>query len=48
MFQVTTLLPEPHQPVSKIPTIDGLPQKEEEKKEDAKKKKKEKKSKTES
>lgn len=34
MFQVTTLLPEPHQPISKVPTVDGLPQKEEEKKDD--------------
>jgi hypothetical protein len=43
MFQVTTVLPEPHNPVSKIPTIDGLP--EEEKKEPAKKDKKKKKEK---
>jgi hypothetical protein len=42
MFQVTTLLPEHSQPISKIPTVDGLPEKEEEKK-DAKSKKKEKK-----
>lgn len=42
MFQVTTVLPEPHQPISKIPTVDGLPEKEEEKK-DGKQKKKDKK-----
>jgi asparaginyl-tRNA synthetase len=43
MFQVTTLLPDPHAPVSKIPTIDGLPQVEEEKKDGKKKAKKDKK-----
>jgi len=40
---VTTLLSEPHQPVSKVPTIYSLPQKEKEKKEDLKQKKKDKK-----
>jgi hypothetical protein len=43
MFQVTTLLPDPHAPVSKIPTIDGLPQVEEEKKVSKKQAKKDKK-----
>lgn len=42
MFQVTTVLPEPHDAISKIPTIDGLNH-EEEKKEDKKESKKDKK-----
>ena len=40
MFQVTTVLPEPHEPISKIPFV-GQP--EEEKKEEGKKGKKDKK-----
>ena len=45
MFQVTTVLPEPHDPISKIPTINGLPEEEvkKETKKDKKKAKKEKK-----
>ena len=42
MFQVTTVLPEPHEPISKIPFV-GMA--EEEKKEEKKKGKKEKKDK---
>ena len=47
MFQVTTVLPEPHDSISKIPTIDGLEEekKAEEKKESKKDKKKAKKDK---
>jgi len=43
---VTTVLPEPHDPISKTPTINGLPEeKKEEKKETKKDKKKAKKEK---
>lgn len=42
MFQVTTILPEPHEPLSKIPFVGMF---EEEKKEEKKKGKKEKKEK---
>lgn len=40
MFQVTTLLPEHHLPISKVPTIDGLEEEKKEEKKDAKKDKK--------
>ena len=40
MFQVTTLLPEHNQPITKVATIDGLVEEKKEEKKDAKKDKK--------
>ncbi len=37
MFQVTTVLPEPNAPISKIPTISSQPEKSKKEKKDAKK-----------
>lgn len=45
MFQVTTVLPEPHDAISKIPTINGLPEEEKKAESSKDKKKKDKKAK---